>query len=169
MENNSVHVRLNTIHRLFYSGSRAIVEVHWRERGLRSKDLREGEGCQTVPSILRRVRQSGSEVNFFRCCKNAKPIVILVMNFSVFLSSSRRAENFRSATYNFLKWKSSFNGREPWSSGKRKRLIIWRLCVRIQEPDSGWTFFHINLLSNLFCSLEKTEIKWKRGRGWPIF
>ena len=33
-----------------------------------------------------------------------------------------------------------------------------------------WTdFFHIVLLWRLYCLFEKTENKWKRGQGWPIF
>ena len=33
----------------------------------------------------------------------------------------------------------------------------------------GMTFFHIDLLQNLYgCLFEKTENKQKKGRGWPI-
>ena len=38
-----------------------------------------------------------------------------------------------------------------------------------RQPDTRWTFFHINLLQNLHCLFEKTGNKRKRGRGWPIF
>ena len=30
------------------------------------------------------------------------------------------------------------------------------------------TFFHIDLLKNLYCLFEKTENKQNRGRGWPF-
>ena len=33
------------------------------------------------------------------------------------------------------------NGREPWSSGKGKRLTFQRSWVRIPAPYTGWTFF----------------------------
>ena len=39
-----------------------------------------------------------------------------------------------------------FNGREPWSSGNGRRLMILRSWVRIPVPYTGWTFFRINLL-----------------------
>ena len=31
------------------------------------------------------------------------------------------------------------------------------------------TFFHIDLLLKLNSLFEKAKIKWKIGRGWPIF
>ena len=31
------------------------------------------------------------------------------------------------------------------------------------------TYFHIDLLLELYCLFEKTENKRKRGWGWPIF
>ena len=37
-------------------------------------------------------------------------------------------------------------GREPWSSGYGSRLTFQRSWVRIPAPDTGWTFFHIDLL-----------------------
>ena len=59
-----------------------------------------------------------------------------------------------------IKWaiKISLLGREPWSSGYRRRLMIWRLWVQILAPCTGWTFFHIYLLHQLYwCLFEKTQ------------
>ena len=41
-----------------------------------------------------------------------------------------------------LSSKDIFSGREPWSSGYGRRLIIWKLLwVRIQAVYTGSTFF----------------------------
>ena len=40
--------------------------------------------------------------------------------------------------------------------------------VQIPPPDTGWTFFHIDLLSNFHCLFEKTENKWKRAENGPF-
>ena len=37
-------------------------------------------------------------------------------------------------------------GREPWSSGYGRRLMFQRSWVQILAPNTGWTFFCINLL-----------------------
>ena len=45
-----------------------------------------------------------------------------------------------------------------------------RSWVRIPVPYTGWTFSHINLLSNCIdVCLKKTGNKRKRGRDGPIF
>ena len=61
-------------------------------------------------------------------------------------------------------------GREPWSSGYGKRLTFQGSWVRIQAPDTGWTWhfsYWIVVKIALFV-WKKTENKRKRGRGWPI-
>ena len=63
-------------------------------------------------------------------------------------------------------------GREPWSSGYGRRLMIQRLWVRIPAPYTGWTWHFFTLICCKNCSnvcLKKTENKRKRGQGWPIF
>ena len=44
------------------------------------------------------------------------------------------------------KIKKKKSGREPWSSGNGRRVTSKRSWVRILAPNSGWTFFHIDLL-----------------------
>ena len=43
--------------------------------------------------------------------------------------------------------------------------------VMSSNPGVGYwmDIFHIILLKNMYCLLEKTKSKRKRGRGWPIF
>ena len=43
-----------------------------------------------------------------------------------------------------------------------------RSWVRIPVPYTGWTFFHIYLLQNLKCLLEKTENKQKEAGVGPF-
>ena len=69
---------------------------------------------------------------------------------------------FEEVTYNT-------HEREPCSKGQRRRLISRRLWSQIPVPDTGWTFFHINLLYNLYCLFEKAENIFNWGQGWPIF
>ena len=65
-------------------------------------------------------------------------------------------------------WKYSSRRAGAWSSSYGRRLMFRRLWVQI--PASWMNFFHIYLLYKLcWCLFEKTQIKWKRGRGWPIF
>ena len=61
--------------------------------------------------------------------------------------------------------KTSSN-QEPWSSGYGRRLVFQRSSVRIPALYTGWT--HLFVVKIVFC-VWKDEIKWKRGRGWPIF
>ena len=69
-------------------------------------------------------------------------------------------------SYKETKW----IGREPWSSGYGWPLMFVRSWVQIPAQYTGWTFFHIDLLSKLYqCLFEKKTKKTKRGRGWPIF
>ena len=42
--------------------------------------------------------------------------------------------------------------------------MVKRLQLQIPAPHSGWTFFHVNLLTKLCCLFEKTE-KWKKSSG----
>ena len=58
-------------------------------------------------------------------------------------------------------------GREPWSSGYRRRLIIKRSRVQILAPDGHF----LTLICCKICivCLKKTKNKRKRGWGWPIF
>ena len=71
-----------------------------------------------------------------------------------------------------IKWaiKISLLGREPWSSGYRRRLMIWRLWVQILAPCTGWTFFsHLFVASIVLMFVWKDpKINDKRGRGWPL-
>ena len=39
---------------------------------------------------------------------------------------------------------------------------------RCRILDGHLDIFHIDLLKKLYCLVEKTENKRKRGRGWPI-
>ena len=58
------------------------------------------------------------------------------------------------------------HGREPWSSGYERDSRSKGCGFELQH----WmNIFHIDLLQKLYCLFEKTEIKWKRGRGWHIF
>ena len=43
------------------------------------------------------------------------------------------------------------------------------LWVRIPAPDTGWTFSTIICCKIWIVYLKKTDNKWKRRRGWPIF
>ena len=64
------------------------------------------------------------------------------------------------------------NGREPWSSGYGRRLMIQSSWVQIPAPYTGWTWHFFTLICCKNCNnvcLKKTENKRKRGRGWPIF
>ena len=51
-------------------------------------------------------------------------------------------------------------GREPWSSGYGRRLMIWSSWFRIPATYTGWRFLTLNNLLCLF--VEKTIINKKR-------
>ena len=68
---------------------------------------------------------------------------------------------------NFSEERTRLLGREPWSSGNGRRLIFERPWLRIEWMDM--TFFHIDMLLKLYCLLEKTENKRKRGRVGQFF
>ena len=61
-------------------------------------------------------------------------------------------------------------GPESWSGGYGRRFMFERSWARIPVPYTGWTwhFFTSICCKKLYCFFEKTENKWKRGRGWPI-
>ena len=55
---------------------------------------------------------------------------------------------------------------KKWSSGEGRRVMSGRLWVQIQAPYTGWTIFHMYVLSNLEFLFENKNKQ--RGRGWPI-
>ena len=56
-------------------------------------------------------------------------------------------------------------GREPWSSGYGRKLIIRRLWVRTLVPYTGWTFFTFICCNYWTVCLKRPKINEKRGRG----
>ena len=64
---------------------------------------------------------------------------------------------------------NSSYGREPWSSGNGRRLMLQRSLVRIPAPYTGWIFFTFICCKNCcdFC-LKKPKINNKRGQCLPI-
>ena len=62
-------------------------------------------------------------------------------------------------------------GASPWSSTYGRRLEFQRSWVRILVLFTEWKyhFSHIFVVRIIMFFFEKTENKWKRGRGWPIF
>ena len=63
--------------------------------------------------------------------------------------------------------KNIYGGREPWSSGYGRRLMLGsREFESLHRRLDG----HIFTFSCKFCivCLKRPKIKWKRVRGWPI-
>ena len=58
----------------------------------------------------------------------------------------------------FFEWIANLlsYGREHWSIGYGRRLIVWRPWVRIPAPYTGWTFF------TLICCKIALMLVWKR-------
>ena len=57
-------------------------------------------------------------------------------------------------------------GREPWSSGKGKRLTFRRSWVRIPAPYTGWTFF--TYCKNCNVCLKRPKINEKEAGVGPF-
>ena len=45
-----------------------------------------------------------------------------------------------------IRGSSNLVSKPPWTSGYRRRLMLWRSWVRMTSPYTGWTCFHIHLL-----------------------
>ena len=62
---------------------------------------------------------------------------------------------------------NNFLGREPWSSGYGRRLMIQRSCVRIPAPYTGSTFFIFICCINCNVCLKRWK-KWKEAGDGPF-
>ena len=60
-------------------------------------------------------------------------------------------------------------GRVPWCSGCGRRLVIWRLWVRIPAPYTGWTFFHICVLRFFYWFLKRPKLQRIRTLNWKRY
>ena len=66
--------------------------------------------------------------------------------------------------------KKNFNGREPWFSGYRRRLMFQRLWIRILAPETGWTLYFSHwFVVKIVLFVWKDRKNWKSGWGWSIF
>ena len=60
----------------------------------------------------------------------------------------------------------NYAGREPWSSGYGRRLMLQRSWLRIPAPNTGRTFFTFIFCKNCNVCLKKTKINEKvAGEG----
>ena len=68
-------------------------------------------------------------------------------------------------------WSREVLGRDPWSCGYGRRLMFWRLWVRIPAPYTGWTlhFFTLTCCKNCIACLKRLKINEKEAGILSIF